>query len=78
LESGGQIDAIYTDLEKAFGKVPHQLLIHKLNLYNLDPQVVEWIISFLSNRKQRIPFNNTFSEWKQVISGIPRGSILEP
>jgi len=58
-------------LEKAFDKVPHKLLIHKLKVYNLAPQVVEWIISFLSNQKQRIQLNNSFSEWKQVISGIP-------
>jgi len=78
LESGGQTDVIYTDLEKAFDKVPHKLLINKLKAYNLDPQAVGWIISFLSNRKQRITLNNTFSEWKQVISGIPQGSILRP
>jgi len=78
LESGGQIDVINTDLEKAFDKVPHKILIHKLKAYNLDPQVVEWIISFLYNRKQRIRLNNTFSEWKQVISGIPQGFILGP
>jgi len=30
LESGGQIDVIYTDLEKAFDKVPHRRLISKL------------------------------------------------
>ena len=29
LEEGGQIDVIYTDLEKAFDKVPHKLLIKK-------------------------------------------------
>lgn len=78
LESGGQIDVIYTDLEKAFDKVCHKLLIHKLKSYNLNSQVVEWITSFLSNRKQRIRLNNSFSDWKQVISGIPQGSILGP
>ena len=46
LESGGQIDVIYTDLEKAFDKVPHKLLIHKLKAYNLNSQVIDWIISF--------------------------------
>jgi len=30
----------------------------------------------LSNIKQRIRLNNTFSEWKQVINGIPQGSLL--
>ena len=33
LEKGGQIDAFYTDFEKAFDKVPHQTLISKLYSY---------------------------------------------
>jgi len=80
LESEGQIYVIYTDLEKAFDKVSHKLLIHKLKSYNLDPHVVEWIISFLSNRKWRIRLNNKFSEWKQVnvLVVYPQGSILGP
>lgn len=78
LESGGQIDVIYTDLEKAFDKVPHKLLIHKLKAYNLNSQVIDWIISFLSNRQQRVRLFNTYSNWVQVISGIPQGSILGP
>jgi len=52
-----------TDLKKAFDKVPHKLLLHKLKSYNLDTQVVEWIILFLSNRKQQTRLNNSFSEW---------------
>ena len=35
LEKGGQIDAIYTDFEKAFDKVPHQRLIFKLHSYKI-------------------------------------------
>jgi len=30
LESGGQIDAVYTDFEKAFDKVPHKRLLNKI------------------------------------------------
>jgi len=29
LESGGQIDVIYTDYQKAFDKVPHRRLLNK-------------------------------------------------
>ena len=32
LEVGGQIDVIYTDLEKAFDKVPHQRLVKKIKI----------------------------------------------
>jgi len=33
LENGGQIDTIYTDLEKAFDKIPHKRLLLKLRNY---------------------------------------------
>jgi len=32
---GGQIDVIYTDLEKAFDKVPHHRLVKKLKFYKV-------------------------------------------
>jgi len=66
------INAIYTDFEKAFDKVPHQLLLQKLKLYKVDPSIINWIKSFLCFRKQRVRLiNGFFSEWTEVISGIP-------
>ena len=78
LESGGQINAIYADFEKAFDKVSHKLLLHKLHFYNLSEPVILWIKSFLCNRKQRVKINGFYSEWADVISGIPQGTILGP
>ena len=78
LESGGQIDVIYTDIEKAFDKVPHKILINKLKGYNINNPVIKWITSFLTNRKQRVRLQACFSEFADVLSGIPQGSILGP
>jgi len=52
LESGGQINVIYADFEKAFNEVSHKLLIRKLRYYKVNESIILWIESFLCNRKQ--------------------------
>ena len=54
LDNGGNIDAIYTDFEKAFDKVPHKRLLSKLQAYGIRDEIVAWIKDFLCNRNQRI------------------------
>lgn len=39
---------------------------------------LRYICNYLSNRKQRVRINNTFSEWNNIIYGVPQGSILGP
>jgi len=61
LESGGRIDIVYTDFEKAFDKVPHKRLFSKLKAYKLHNTIIEWIKNFLTDRKQRVRVNGKFS-----------------
>ena len=44
LDQGKQIDAIYTDFEKAFDKVPHRGLLIKLKAYNTGAELLSWIM----------------------------------
>ena len=76
LEYGGQIDVLYSDLEKAFDKVPHIRLISKLYSYGINNTVVKWIQDFLSGRRFRMRVNLSYSLWSLVTSGIPQGSVL--
>ena len=71
-------DMILLDFAKAFDKVSHPLLLHKLSSYGLCGKALGWIKAFLSNRRQKVILGNVSSDWQPVLSGVPQGSVLEP
>ncbi len=78
LEDGHVIDCVYMDYQKAFDKVPHQRLISKLSSYHINQVLIEWIKQFLTSRQQQVIVHGKRSQKKEVTSGIPQGSVLEP
>ena len=50
LDNGQQTDVIVMDFSKAFDKVDHNKLIHKLNKLGVHPMITRWIRSFLKGR----------------------------
>ena len=49
-----------------------------MHAYGFSKQALAIICSYLSNRKQRIRINNVFNSWKDLILGVPQGSVLGP
>ena len=54
------------DLSKAFDCMPHDLLIAKLIAYGFGLQGLQSIANYLSDRKQRVKFSFTHSDWLQT------------
>ena len=78
IDNKGFAGGVLMDLSKAFNTINHQLLLAKLHAYGFSKQALAIICSNLSNRKQRIKIKNFFSSWKDLILGMPLGSVLKP
>ena len=78
LEQGQQSDVIIMDFSKAFDKVDHHKLIHKLRHLGINSKVTSWIHSFLNNRSQQVLVEGKCSDRLPVLSGVPQGSVLGP
>ena len=72
------VDIVFLDFSKAFDKVSHRSLLYKLEAYGIQGRALTWIKAFLSKRRQRVILGNSFSEWSDVLSGVPQGSVLGP
>ena len=69
---------MFTDFSKAFDTVPHERLPLKLDQVGIKGKLLTWISSFLLNRRQRVLIDGASSEWCDVTSEVPQGSILGP
>ena len=66
------------DLSKAFDCIHHNLLIAKLHAYGFSENSLTFFYSYLRQRKQNVKISNTYSLFKELLSGVPQGSILGP
>lgn len=78
LDSGHQVDAVYTDFSKAFDKIDHRVLISKLFKFGIHGDLLRWLSSYISNRSQAVALKGYTSKFLEISSGIPQGSHLGP
>lgn len=78
LDSGKEVRVVFCDISKAFDRVWHAGLIHKLKAAGISSDLLSWFVSYLANRKQRVVLPGTESNWNFIHAGVPQGSILGP
>ena len=69
---------ITLDQSAAFDVLSHKILLRKLKLYNVGQESLNWIRSYLSFRSHYVSIGTRQSEYNNVTSGVPQGSVLGP
>ena len=69
---------LLTDLAKAFDCICHDLLVAKLNVYGLPLIALKMMQNYRQNQKQITKIGSSYSNWEDITSKVPLGSILGP
>ena len=78
LDNSGFVETLIMDLSKAYDWLPHDLLTAKFEAYGIDKSRLSLLLSYLSSRKQHTKVNSLYSDWYDIITGVPHGSTLSP
>ena len=78
LEQGKEVRMVFLDISKAFDKVWHRGLLHKLEQLGVRDPLLKWLKSYLTGRKQRVIIEGQASDWREVNAGVPQGYVLGP
>ena len=66
---------VFFYVQKTFDSVP---LLRKLEEIGINPYILRWIQSYLTEQKQYVAVEGSSSPTLQVLSGVPQGSVLFP
>ena len=70
---------VMLDLSAAFDTIDHSILLETLRKkVGISGKALDWFLSYLSNRSQRVQISNVVSDREKLKYGVPQGSCLGP
>lgn len=78
VDKGERTMCAFLDLAKAFDTISIDLLLKKLEAAGIRGTPLNWLKSYLSNRKQFVKLGDISSSLLPINYGIPQGSTLGP
>ncbi len=78
LDSGNNVASVFLDFQKAFDKVWHPGLLHKLAKAGVMPHSLAWLKDYLSQRTLSVRIGSSTSSPYPITAGVPQGSHLGP
>ena len=69
---------LFVDFSSAFNTVQPHILFSKLKQMSVNPYIIRWYHSFLTNRTQQVRVNQTTSQTKAISTGVPQGCVSSP
>jgi len=76
LDDQQSVRVVFVDYAKAFDHVDHSTVLRKMVAMQIPAFIIQWMFSFLQNRRQRVKLGNHFSQWLTLNGGMPQGTWL--
>lgn len=70
--------ALAIDFSKAFDSIDHAILLHKISLTSLHPNLLRWLACYLRGRVSSCLYQGALSVNRINRTGVPQGSVISP